>query len=311
MKKLELIFDVFSRRGKPAQPFAYSIPATFRNKMILLCRDTFSNEYNPYSDGNYTRTFWNEIHRMLQLRLGRFQLTESGPYPGSETDAMAFVAGCGDEEFLDFVEYMFRVDCLFHVVQDNNELVAQVNKLFALDGLGYELTDFITEERMEDTRFGKRPVIVTVAWPQVIKKDDQAIHETAIKPVLQFLGDPAFKSANLEYLDALKDYREGEWGDSLTKCCSSFESVMKIICEKKKWKYAQEDTANKLVETIVSKAGLARHFFPHLISIATLRNKYSKSHGAGVQPEKATPGIALFGLNLTASAILFLSQEIK
>jgi hypothetical protein len=310
MKKLDHILNVYSRRGKPAQPFAYGLPSTFRNRILILCRDTFSNYDHDCSPGDYLTTFWNEIHQALTLQHGRPHLSFPAPFTNPSTDAATFLLSCKDEEFLDFVEYIFKVKCLFHVVQDNNEFVARVNQLFAMDALGYELTNFVVEERPGEGLHGGT-AIVTVAWPQVIKKDDQVIHETAIKPALQFLSDPTYKLANLEYLEALEDYRKEDWGNCLTMCGSTFESVMKIICEKKKWKYSQDDTAGPLVKTVISNAKLEQHFEQPLIYIATLRNRFSKSHGAGVQPKKVTPAIALFGLNLTASAILFLLQEIK
>jgi hypothetical protein len=310
--KFDFIFNAFSRRGKRTEPFIYSIPETFRNKILLFCRDTFSNKFNPYGTGNYLDTFWEEIHRMLLYRHGRLRLVDTLQYSNPAQDAIAFLLSCKDEEFLDFIEYIFRADCLFHVTQNENDLVAKINKLFSSDSLGYELTEMIEEKQIEQTQFGRMgEVIVTIAWPQVIRKDNQTIHNTAIKPALQFLSDPAYKTANLEYLEALEDYRKGDWGDSLTKCGSAFESVMKIICEKKKWKYSQTDTANSLIKTIITNAGLESHFEQPLVYIATLRNKYSKSHGAGAHPKKVTQGIALLGLNLAASAILFLSNEVK
>jgi len=310
VKKLDQIFDVFSRRGKPDQPFGYILPSTFRNRVLMLCRDTFSNKYNPHSSDDYTGAFWDDIYQKLTYRHGRPQLTLVASFIRKEIDAANFLTTCKGEEFLDFVEYIFQVECLSRVTYDENTLIEQINQFFALDGLGYELTGFVKEEREEYIFNRPQKVTVIVRYPQVIKKDDQVIHEMAIKPALQFLSDPAFKSANLEYLDALKHYRDGNWGDCLTMCGSSFESVMKIICDKKGWPYSPGDTADPLIETIAAKAGLAGHFKEHLKSIATLRNKYSTAHGAGVHPKKVTPSIALFGLNLTASAILFLSKEV-
>ena len=147
MKKLSDYFDVYSRRGNRTNPFVYNLPSTFRNRVLLLCRDTFSNKDNPCSSGNYMAAFWDEIHQMLTYRHGRPQLTLLSPVINSATDAASFLISCEDEEFLDFVEYIFKVKCLFHVTSDKNGLVAQFNQLFAFDGLGYELTNFIEEER--------------------------------------------------------------------------------------------------------------------------------------------------------------------
>lgn len=308
--KFDFIFNSFSRRGKPASPFSYEVTDSLKNKIILWCDDTFSNRFNPYGSGDYRATFWEEIQRMLQYRHGRQVLTDAR-LPSDTNSKIFLLTACKNEEFIDFIEFIFRVECLFQVSNNGNELVAQINQFLSSESLGYALTEFVKEERVEDTQFGRRPVIHTTAWPQVIRKDDQTIYDTAIRPVLQFLSNPNYKTANLEYLESLDDFRKGDWGDSLTKCCSAFESVMKIICEKKRWKYSQSDTAIPLIKTIILNANLEQHFEQPLVFIATLRNKYSKSHGAGVQPKKATQSIALLGLNLTASAILFLSEETK
>jgi hypothetical protein len=306
----DFIFNSFSKRGKPVEPFVSDIPETFKNKILLFCRDTFSNKFNPCGSGNYLQTFWEEIRRIMLYRHGRLRLTETTSDLNSAQDAISFLLSCRNEEFFDFIEDIFRVECLFHVTHNENDLVAKINQLFSSDSMGYELTEMIKEKQVGETGFGRMSeVIVTIAWPQVIRKDDQTIHNTAIKPVLQFLSDPAFKTANIEYLEALEDFRKEDWGDSLTKCCSAYESVMKIICEKKKWKYAQADTVSPLIKTIIKNANLETHFEQPLVYIATLRNKYSKSHGAGTQPKKVTQGIARLGLNLTASAILFLARE--
>jgi hypothetical protein len=308
--KFDFIFNSFSRRGKPAQPFDYKVTDSLRNKILLWCDDTFSNRHNPYGRGDYTSTFWKEIQRILQYRHGRQVLTDVRLPPDTDSKIFLLIT-CKDEEFIDFIEYIFRVECLFQVANNENDLVAQINQLLSSESLGYVLTEFVKEERVEETQFGRGPVIITIAWPQVIRKDNQVIYDTAIKPVLQLLSHPNFKTANLEYLESLDDYRKGDWGDSLTKCCSAFESVMKIICEKKKWNYSQSDTAGPLIKAIISNVKLEQHFEQPLVFIATLRNKYSKSHGAGIQPRKVTQSIALLGLNLTASAILFLSEETK
>jgi hypothetical protein len=307
----DFIFNSFSRRGKPIEPLISNIPETFKNKIFLFCMDTFSNKFNPYGSGNYQQTFWEEIHRMMLYRHGRIRLTETTS-DNLAREVISFLLSCRNEQFFDFIEDIFRVECLFHVTHNENDLVAKINQLFSSDNMAYELTEMIKEKQLGETGFrGMGEIIVTIAWPQVIKKDDQVIHNTAIKPVLQFLSDPAFKTANIEYLEALEDFRKEDWGDCLTKCCSAYESVMKIICEKKKWKYAQDDTASSLIKTILKDANLETHYEQPLIYIATLRNKYSKSHGAGIQPKKVTTDIARLGLNLTASAILFLANAIK
>ena len=125
-------------------------------------------------------------------------------------------------------------------------------------------------------------------------------------PVLTLLADPRFKQANEEYINALEDYRKGDYGDCLTKCCSSFESVMKIICDEKKWNYSQNDTAAKLIPNVVSNSGLDKFFEQPLLLIATMRNRLSTAHGGGTQSKNVEAHTAQFAVNTTGSAILML-----
>lgn len=252
---------------------------------------------------------------MLLYRHGKFQLSNGNPQSRAE-DAINFLLACRDEEFFDFIEYIFRVKCLFHVSTEENVLVAEINELFASENIGYELTEIVKEESVESVNeypfFGREQrVIKTTAYPQVIRKDDQVIHTTTIMPALSLLSEPKYKTANQEYLEALEDYRKGDYGDCLTKCGSAFESVMKIICESKKWQYKQTDPASVLLSTIINKSGLESYFEQPLIIIATLRNRLSKSHGAGITPKEVTQNYARYALNSTAAAIVFLVNETK
>lgn len=311
--KFRQIFDVFSRRAKKVEPFVCNVPTTLRNKILLYCQDVFSNSRNNRRGEDYTSEFWNEIHQMLLYRHGKFQLSSGYPRSRAE-DAINFLLNCQDDEFLDFIEYIFRVRCLFRVSNHANVLVAEINELFASENIGYELTEIVKEEVVEPFNGypflgSEHTVIKTVAYPQVIRKDDQVIHTTTVMPALSLLSKPKYKTANQEFLDALEDYRKGDYGDCLTKCGSAFESVMKIICENKKWQYKQTDTASTLLRTIINRSGLESYFEQPLVIIATLRNRLSKSHGAGVAPKEVTQNYARYALNSTAAAIVFLVNE--
>ena len=311
--KYSHIFDVFSRRNKEVEPFIRNAPITLRNKILLYCRDIFSNSNWGHRD--YTGEFWDEVHQMLLYRHGKLQLSDG--YPQSRADdAIIFLKACKDDEFFDFIEYIFKVRCLFHVSPGENKIVAEINELFASENIGFELTEIVKEEVIEPANeypfFGKeQKVIKIIAYPQVIRKDDQVIHTTTIMPALNLLTEPKYRMANQEYLEALEDYRKGDYGDCLTKCGSAFESVMKIICDSKKWQYKQTDTASVLLTTIINKSGLESFFEQPLIIIATLRNRLSKSHGAGVAPKEVTQNYARYALNATAAAIVFLVNETK
>ena len=187
--------------------------------------------------------------------------------------------------------------------------VKDVNELLRIDDLPYTLTDFVREDVRDDYYGMGHPVSKIVRHPQIIRRENEALHKAAIAPTLTLLTIPAFASANKEFLDALEDYRRGKYEDCVTKCASSLESVMKIICDSKKWPHQQTDKASKLANIILPRTGLAPSLKHPIIVVATLRNQFSSAHGAGTQPRVVPQHLARFAINATASVILLLVEE--
>ena len=142
----------------------------------------------------------------------------------------------------------------------------------------------------------------------MICRDEHLTHEWAIEPAIALLGDSHFTSANQEFLEALEDYRKGDYGDCLTKCGSAFESTMKLICERKGWPYSQKDTAQPLLKTIIQNSRTETFFEQPLLVIATIRNRLSNSHGSGIQVRQIPEHVAKYAINATAAAILFVVE---
>ncbi|MCG3110686.1 MAG: hypothetical protein MCM46_02570 [Candidatus Manganitrophus sp. SB1] len=291
------LFNVFSRRPatQPARP--KPLTESFRNRIFMRCRDLFGNG----------QTFWTEIHLKLAYLHGRLRLSNTDSHSELE-DVLQFLENCADTHFLDFLEYIFRTQAYFHASNRAN-LVDDINEFFRQDDLPYALTDFVYTKGIE-TQFGQEYSTITLTgYPQVIRKDSEVLDRGAIQPTLQLLREPDFMAANKEFLEALEDFRKADYGDCLTKCGSAFESVLKVICARKKWPHNPTDTASPLLKTVISKSGLESFFEQPLILVATLRNKLSKSHGAGQEARDVTEAKAEYTINATAAAILLLVKE--
>ena len=299
------IFSVFSRREKAAATVSKPLTQEFRFRVFQLCTDTFIESYMTSSPD-----FWEERHRHLIYLHGRPSLT--GSYKDSKrADALTFLSQCNDEHFIDFIEFIFQSEAFQQLSSGTveNQFLNTIDEFLSIDDLPYSLTGFVREEVETSFHGSKATYIHTISYPQVIRRDSEAIHETAIQPTLTLLANPAFKAANGEFLDALKDYREGDYGDCVVKCGSSFESVMKIICEQRGWP-PQRD-AGKLLNTVLSKTDLPKFLKQPLIQTATIRNELGSAHGAGAEPRDVTQHLAQYTINMTASAILLLVEETK
>jgi len=316
---LSSIFDVFSKRhsSRLALYPSAELSERLRNRILLLIRDLLSGKLPSHqirSFSDYTHEYWSDIHHKLQHLHGRPKLSDDPREQQQWEDALGFVLACTTIEFFDFLELTFRSTVMWRVLSDENELVDAINEIFRLENAPFQITRMVkVEEKNPVSEFGRGGTSIrTVAYPQVVRVDDQPTHSEAIQPALSVLSAPHFEAANLEFRDALDEYRKGQYGDCLTKCCSSFESVMKSLCKRKTWSFDEKrDTVSPLLKTILEQSKLDPFFEQPLLLIATMRNRLSSSHGGGTSVRNVERHIAQYAITSTAAAILLLVHEIE
>lgn len=267
---------------------------------------------------NTWNQFWQEIHYALAYRHGRPMLVPSQDTLSPDEDTLQFLSTCSDEEYLDFIELIFKTKTIANVCGNENLLIDEINALIQTENVEYELTHIaFTPLFNSDTRiffqdpFGhapQNPISNVIAFPQIILKEDQVIHSEIIRPVLNLLSDVRFANANKEYLEALDDYRKDDFGGCLTMCGTALESVLKIICVQKNWIFDTGATAEQLIQNVVTRSNLAAYFKTTLMSVPTLRNKLGKEHGAGTVAKVVPRHFARYAINECASAIIFLVE---
>ena len=72
-------------------------------------------------------------------------------------------------------------------------------------------------------RFKERGVGYGFESGQIIRIDEELIHEEVVKPALRILNQPQFAGAQEEFLKAHEQYRKGDTKDSLSNCLKAFE----------------------------------------------------------------------------------------
>lgn len=196
-------------------------------------------------------------------------------------------------------------------MSEENQVVDALNELFRVENAPYQLTPCVKVEELDrNARFGHGAnVIRTVAYPKVVRAEDEVTHREAIDPALSVLSAPHFEVPNLEFRDALDEYRKGHYGDCLTKCGSAFESVLKVLCQRNGCPFNERDTAAPLLKLVVSNSTLDPFFEQPLILIATLRNRLSSSHGGGTSVRSVQRHVAQYAITSTAAAIVLLAHE--
>ena len=316
------IFTGFSRRnpsrGKPSK----SLTPEFKFRVVKLCYESFPGYGSLIPRSGWDTNFWLEIHRKLSYLLGTENLATKRAFSQGE-DAVTFLYECEDDVFLHFVEVIFQYSQLWEARDQTNpeELVQTINELLEVDALPYFLTPFAFSPSPPTPPAGPPRNMIFPnsgprlnASPQIIRRENEVVHNTVTEPTLAFLTHPAFGSANEEFLGSLADYRKGNYRDCVTKCESAFESVMKVICDLKRWSYSGHGEPSALLKTILRQTELAPYYqkLVNLIGLVeVIRNEESTAHGAGTQPRTIPKQVASFVVNSTASAILLLVEEIN
>lgn len=294
------LFKVFSRReaASTGQEFK-PLSKEFRNRVIMLLRDELQGSFSDFLE---------QLQRHVAYLHGTPRLLPAVAASNLAEDLLNFMLACKDEHFLDVIELVFKSN-LPGITYPHNDLIPAINEFLSVDNLPYYLTGY-SVETYETSFFGTPTTGSRISeFPRMIRKENDVLHQGAIEPALHFLSEATFKHANAEFLKALEDHRKGDFQDCLTKCGSAFESTMKVLCDKNKIPYKQTDTASTLIRSLLAKGNLENYWEQSFMLIATLRNRLSSSHGAGLQPKIVPKHVATYAVNATASAIVLLVNE--
>lgn len=285
-------------RGEVPDVFTYDdIPQALRVQIVHILRDSIGDPGANYSRAGVV---YESISRLLCREYGLFTLSD-GDFP-DEILANFVLREQDVERVLDALEVSFHAigqlesTYDYKVFAGNNlsyaEAVAELNARFLEHGIGFQLIS-----------------------GEIIRKDSEFLHTEVIRPALKLLQGSQFHGANNEFLKAHECYRKGDTKGCLVECLKALESVLKTVCQKRRWAINPTDTAKSLLETCFQNGLVPPYLQSHYSSlrstlesgVPTLRNKLG-GHGQGAQVVHVPPHYAAYVLHMTGSAICFLVE---
>ena len=288
-------------RGEVADVYQYNdLPNHFRVQVIHICKDAMGED-----DGyNAATPVYQYIHDTLCREYGLFTLRQSR---GNNFEKVGnyFLELQDPEKALDIIEIIFKL--IDTHVRENQQGVFYGSKM--------RPDDAITELNQ---RFNEHGIGYQFESGEIVRMDSKLVHSEVVKPALSFLQEKIYAGANDEFLRAHEHYRHKRYKECLNECLKAFESMMKAICKKRRWKYTETDTAKTLLD-ICFKNGLIEPFWQSHFTglratlesgIPTVRNKTS-GHGQGTDLTNVPPSVASYVLHLTATILLFLANAEK
>ena len=161
------------------------------------------------------------------------------------------------------------------------DAVEAINKILEEEGVGYELSRPKLVDTGEPSSLFGHPTgnVFRNEFPQAIKKGERTLHDQVVQPALTVLGDPRLTVANSELLTAFDKVRNGDYADAITSCGAAFESILKTICDTKKWTYDPKGTCATLVKTCCDNGLFATFYVETFKGVGSVRNNLGDAHG--------------------------------
>ena len=295
------IVDIFSKRqralrGETPDVYSYDrIPTPLRVQVIHIMHDVLGRT----ESANYSY-----ITDTLRREYGVFRLsTDDREAENRMNDLLNFLLHeKNTERVLDAIELsFFTIDCF---IRDNDYLTSH----FASSDVDHPIDEL-------NYRFKEHGVGYCFTDGQIVRIDSEFVHSEVVRPALRILNQRQYAGARQEFLSAHEHYRKGNTKEALNDCLKSLESVMKSICDKRKWAYGEGATASKLIG-ICFDNGLIPSFWQQQFGalrsllesgVPTARNRLG-GHGQGAAPKSVPGHVAGYVLHMTAAAVVFLAE---
>lgn len=250
------------------------LPESFRNQFFRIISDI--GRYDEHTRMDILRTLDNEYCREKGLK--HLGIHDSDFRNGVELNFSEYIDSAPTSELLDLIDFVCST--LYRFIQNprgraylSEQKIQTINKLFKeLNG-----------------RFKQHNLGYEVINGQLVRIDDQVVHAQYVKPALQLLCDKEFAGAEEEYRNAFEARRAGNNKDAILNAGKCFESVMKTICEKKKYDTSKKgDSARALLNVLKTNGFFPTYMETHLGGVVTtlesgaptVRNQVA-GHGQG------------------------------
>lgn len=308
------VIDLYSQRRKRLEkgttPDVYiydELRQTLRVQVIHIWTDTIGPYFSVdrYTTPPASNHHWDTIAGLVAREKGVFWLGERDCNPYVQCQQHLQTGSVDDA--LDLIEVSFKyIDAIVRnqhggddqasrVKQTPNDAIAELNQRFLEHGIGYQYAEGV-----------------------MIRIDSQFLHSEVVQPALSLLIESKFKGPLDEFLGAHEHYRHGRYEECISEALKAFESVLKAICDRKKWPYPANATAKPLLDIAFANGIIPAEFQSHLGSLrATLEaglpmlSNRSARHGQGENVREVPPFYAAYALHLAATNIVFLIEAYK
>lgn len=235
------VTDLFFKRARKERgelPDIYrydQLPEKLKIQIVHIWKESIGEDYLNYHIISENRKYLEGAYNILCKELGLLTLERDSSAINFFWKISNYFLNENDVEIsLSIVELMMW--CINAYYQHNNhgydsnfkKVIDELNERFKENGVGYQYEN-----------------------KKIIRIDSQYIHTEAVKPALTLLGNPIYKGAQQEFLNAHEHYRHQRYQEAMIDCLKAYESTLKIILQKRKREYRDTDTADALTGKVM------------------------------------------------------------
>lgn len=290
------MYELYSQRikiqkGEPDLFIYDSFSSKFRNQLFYIVSDVYD-----HLEHSYSRESWKYLHDSFARELGVKRLNRFYESYGQEKWGIeGFISEAPEIEILDFIDFTFAV---IYNLMKQPELIGKPDMIGHFDQAIRELNH----------RFKQHSLGYEFIQGEIIRKDNELIHQEITKPALRFLLDEGFTDAEEQILAAFEHRRKRANKQAVRSASEAFESTIKAICMGSGYSFDPKSTAEDLLAVLEQNS-----FYPSALGAQMHAVRSSLASGlpalAKEDPEEdASDEYAEYALHLTASSILLLAR---
>ena len=264
-----MISNLYSDRNKPKSVDEVVIfdelPRKLRVQFYFILKDILY-DYDPH---------YAKIHELLCRKYGKLSLSSR------------YALGDYDKEALE--EALTKPNYNFNLIFDMVELAIryQIDQMLKDGYEGEEINEFIEEvQKSINTCFKESSMGYEIVNCQIIRKDSEITFTEIIEPTINLTYNDLFENVNVDFVDAIKEYQNGDNKNCIVKLLSCFDN--EIVPQEMKSEFT---SLNSLLQS----------------GILPVRNNFG-GHGDGGEEKVVEDYLARYAINITGSCILFVIE---
>lgn len=292
-------FKTYSQENKESpKVFIYDkLDLKLKNQINYIWKDFFYHPKFPKEISSLT------INQIFKTACREFGVEELYKHPLHLFDEKIQI-----EKFIIENSDIEKLLDLIHIIFSKIELVDEWLKNSYFIELYFNANEAINDL---NTRFRENGVGYIFENSKIIRLDNELLHKNIVTKGLNLTNNKIYQNANEEYLKANEHFKQKRNIECLNECLKSFETIMKIVCNRNSWNYNKDkDSASQLIDILIKNnffKGYHKSYlnsFKQLLSsnVPTIRNRNS-GHGQGVEKVIVPDSLARYMLYSTGAVI--------